>query len=510
MITKKLVMTLAVVSFVAACAKKNDDHGTVPAVPQANSPLQTADGTTTAPKVPNTGEAGKSQSPSAAQAAGAEKNKKQHAGSAQQKEARHGFGAKEAILPPEANYDYSGTADDNLNMVLAGLSSGNTDAETQADNNLKAKQISSASLVRGADGSVTVVLEVPESTVAVSSVQAAGAKKSLLEQQDVQDQNNDVESAQVAEVLGEASQVVKGDDLDQVAAKSATAISVQAQQQSGKKAETKSEKKSETAQAKAQPKQVKAQAKAQEKVATKQKTQAQKAPQFIKQHQIVLKGMILKNQEARLYASNSLSKNLGTQASLKCYDADGGCNTAVVTVNFGDIKKEQKVQIIFRTSVFNYSVKYPNTQIRDSLYEKFIGLFKNSRYADKIANQESNLLKFRKMESFEVINGRSAVKVTLQSYENEILTFKFAGLKDDQQGGFNEVIDKNVSLEDGLTLAQGETFSTQLSDAISEARLVGNNGRGVFNLSLKMKALESSNDDTVDLTLTRTQSKIKY
>lgn len=502
--TKKLVMTLAVVGFVAACAKKNDDHSAVGATPQANSPVQS---TTTPPgaKVPNTGDAGKQGAPQdqgaagAAQAAGAQTKK------TKSKKAAPGFGDKEAILPAEAHYEYSGTADDKLNMVLTSLSKGTTDAETEADNNLKAKQISGAKLVRGADGAITVVLDVPETTlnssIFSSSNEIAKRTKSASLVSNTAEASDVAEASaeEINQALGESTQVVR-DELGLVVKKPAATKTAPAKPEA--KEVTKSDNK-----AKSKSKESKQALKKNNK-STKQKN-SEEAPQPIKQQQIVLKGRMVKGQQAELFAANLLGKKLGAQALLKCLDANGGCDTSVLTLNFGDIRKEQKVQVIFRTSSFNYSVKFPDTQIRSSLYEKFVGLFMNSRYTNLPA-EEKNVLKLRKMESFEVINGRSAVKVTLQSLENEILTFKFAGLKDDQQGGFNEAVDKQVTLEDGLTLAQGESFSTQLGQAISEARLVGNDGRGEFKLSLKMKELESSNDDTVDLTLTRTQNKIKY
>lgn len=498
--TKKLVMTLAVVGFVAACAKKNDDHSAVGATPQANTPVQS---TTNPPgaKVPNTGngEAGKQATPQgskdqgSAQAAGASAKKAKA-----KKGAAPGFGEKEAILPAEANYEYTGTADDKLNMVLTSLSKGTTDAETEADNNLKAKQISGAKLLRGADGAITVVLDVPETTLtSSSSTEIAKRKKSASLVEDTSEASDVAQqSAQdIQQALGESTQVVR-DELDLVVKKPAPTKTAQSAVKQQTKKETSSESKSNKQASKKHNKSIK-------------HKDSEEALEPIKQQQIVLKGRMAKGQQAELFAANLLGKKLGAQALLKCLDANGDCDTSVLTLNFGDIRKEQKVQVIFRTSSFNYSVKFPDTQIHTILFKKFVGLFMNSRYAN-LPPDERNVLKLRQMESFEVINGRSGIKVTLQSLENEIMTFKFAGLKDDQQGGFNEAVDKQLTLEDGLTLAQGESFSTQLGQSISEARLVGNDGRGVFKLSLKMKELESSNDDTVDLTLIRTQNKIKY
>jgi hypothetical protein len=225
------------------------------------------------------------------------------------------------------------------------------------------------------------------------------------------------------------------------------------------------------------------------------------AQQVMVADQIVLKAGQTSTGEIHLQALNPLARALKVSGEMKCLDAGESCDTSVVTVYFGDKKNQRQVQILFRTSSFEYHVKYPSPN-GDSLYSKFLALFMNSRYAKGPDSQEPNLLRHKEVESFEVINGRSGAKVTMITNEDEMLMFRFA-LPMQKKGA-------ELKVPVDISVPRGSKYKTALASAISSATLVGNDGRGSFTLSLEMKAFPGATPDSAfDMVIERTQKSIQ-
>lgn len=170
--------------------------------------------------------------------------------------------------------------------------------------------------------------------------------------------------------------------------------------------------------------------------------------------------------------------------TLKCMDLDGGCDTTFVRLRLGYTGSSSIVNLVFRNSAADLFVKFPDVRSENAEY-----LFLQEFVTNTIRQiQIPNRIKTVRMNSWEVVNGRSGVMVSVKGFNNELLGFASPLLAPEAGTGVNINASRLAKdKDDSLDLLDWDRAQLNYANSIGEARLVANNGLGQVRLLLKMR-----------------------
>lgn len=184
---------------------------------------------------------------------------------------------------------------------------------------------------------------------------------------------------------------------------------------------------------------------------------------------------------------------------VKCVDEDGECNVAYAKIKLAG----GYTRIIFRNSLSNLHFLVQENIEGNSNFSLF------SSYALNAGNQVETAAKFSDLElsSFEVINGRAAMGALLMADDSEMIGMSIPLVVSGRNSEVNASVAKVADLSKNYDIAKLEgTYSTNLSQRISEIKLVNNNGLGQFKLQIKLGTPQKP--ASVWIVVARTQTKI--
>lgn len=196
-------------------------------------------------------------------------------------------------------------------------------------------------------------------------------------------------------------------------------------------------------------------------------------------------------------------KSTGARAiegTLKCVDLDGGCDNTFVRVKIGTSPTSAIVNLVFRNSTADLYVHFAaqNSSNPEFLWMK--EFFVNSIQQLDVMNR----IKTVRMSSWEVVNGRSGVAVSMKGVNNELLAFAGPLLAPEAGTGVNVNLSRIAKdQEDTLDLISLDNTKLTYANSIGEARLVANNGLGQIRLLLKMRKRGAYAQDQFTVTLMR-------
>ncbi len=177
---------------------------------------------------------------------------------------------------------------------------------------------------------------------------------------------------------------------------------------------------------------------------------------------------------------------------LKCLDADGGCQNAYIKIKFSTAY----ARIIFRNTYAdnNFSI-YTNEQaaapnLNFDLWKSYI-LNKTSGAA--VAQK----IDYVQVSSFEVLNGKSAMGVLVMSKDKEAVGLSVPLLAAEKGTTVSVPVTKISDL--GRSFDGASNASQKLSQALSSARLVANNGLGQLRLLLNFSQNEADSKIWMDI-----------
>lgn len=172
------------------------------------------------------------------------------------------------------------------------------------------------------------------------------------------------------------------------------------------------------------------------------------------------------------------------EGTLKCMDLDGGCDTTFVRLRLGYTGSSSIVNLVFRNSAADLLVKFPDVRSENAEY-----LFLQEFVTNTIRQiQIPNRIKTVRMNSWEVVNGRSGVMVSVKGFNNELLGFASPLLAPEAGTGVNINASRLAKdKDDSLDLLDWDRAQLNYANSIGEARLVANNGLGQVRLLLKMR-----------------------
>lgn len=187
------------------------------------------------------------------------------------------------------------------------------------------------------------------------------------------------------------------------------------------------------------------------------------------------------------------------EGTLRCMDYDGGCDTSLVKIKLGG----SAADVVFRTTNADlyFSLPAPERSSGNPEFERVQNMALNTI---RRIYSDDNRAKSARMNSWEVVNGRSGFNVSIKTFENEVLAFAGPLLVPRSGTAVNVVLAKiGKDSEDSLELLSRQNSSLKMANTMGDARLVANNSLGQLRLSLKMRKRSSYSQDQMEVTFMR-------
>lgn len=191
------------------------------------------------------------------------------------------------------------------------------------------------------------------------------------------------------------------------------------------------------------------------------------------------------------------------EGTLKCLDLDGGCENSFARLKIGSTGSSAIINLVFRNSSADLYFHLPAANSH-SQNPEFIQLQEYALNTIQKINTNDRIKSVR-MSSWEVVNGRSGVTLSVKGYNNELLAFAGPLLAPESGTGVNVALSRIANeQEDTLNLISLENTKLTYANFIGEARMVANNGLGQVRVALKMRKRGSYAQDQFAVTFMRT------
>ena len=223
-----------------------------------------------------------------------------------------------------------------------------------------------------------------------------------------------------------------------------------------------------------------------------------------KNENILLAGALDARGTTKLVATNS---KMAISGHLVCMDQnEKTCFTAYVRLSINEAGKKAIVGVISRKTNANYDFKMPKTMSGNGSFEKLVKMFDNTSRGIKGSNSVKTVI----VESFEVINGRSGLRVTVLSQEGEMISAS-GPLLGANDGDFLTNVRMNLSnlpLEDFAELKNPRaSYKTGIQKSLSQVRMIGNDGKR--EVALRYSFDNGRGEDSFNVVFKRTRNEIK-
>ncbi len=177
----------------------------------------------------------------------------------------------------------------------------------------------------------------------------------------------------------------------------------------------------------------------------------------------------------------SSQENHSIRGILMCLDrTDKTCYSARIRLEIGQPGSRAIVHLIYRRTSANFDYHLPTAVSNNSEFVRLVDLFYNA----EDHNGRSNSLRSALIDTFEVINGRSGLRVSLTSNENELITAS-GPLVNASQGSVS--LDRERNFDDLVDLKEGHSFKRRMHDTISNVILTGNDASREITLSFAVR-----------------------
>jgi hypothetical protein len=208
----------------------------------------------------------------------------------------------------------------------------------------------------------------------------------------------------------------------------------------------------------------------------------------------------------RLVRAGNGEKTTGTRAlegTWKCVDFDGGCENVFVRLKIGTSPDSAIINVVFRTSTTDLWFSLPAVENQSSNRE-FLLLKELAINTIQKNRKSENRLRSATMKSWEVVNGRSGVTLTMKAYNGELLAFAGPLLAPEAGTGVNIRLARLAAeQEDSLDLITVGSNKLNYQNYLGDARLVANNGLGQVRIALKMRKRVNYPQDQFAITFMR-------
>lgn len=192
-----------------------------------------------------------------------------------------------------------------------------------------------------------------------------------------------------------------------------------------------------------------------------------------------------------------------------CMDADQTqCTTSHARLEIGEVGRRAIVNIIFRNTNLKITGNFPASVRTIREMEDFYALIKNT----ELKRVCDNSLQAGRLETTEIIQGKSVYKVFLKSYGNELIMMA-GDLRKSQNGHLNIRASREISESDLINMEQNTRYKTRIHETLGNLRLVQNSGLGnlVFNADFtsRVGAQQNGTNSTVEIKIDRKQTVLR-
>ncbi|MGZ3771524.1 MAG: hypothetical protein ACXVCP_18200 [Bdellovibrio sp.] len=198
-------------------------------------------------------------------------------------------------------------------------------------------------------------------------------------------------------------------------------------------------------------------------------------------------------------------KSTGTRAltgTLKCVDLDGGCETTFVRLKINGASSSAIINLIFRNSSADLYFYLPSDQEQSSNPEFLT-------FQDYILNSIKQIdtkdkIKTVRMNSWEVVNGRSGINLSIKGYNDELVAFSGPLLAPEVGNAVNVVLSRvNYDQDSSKDMVSSKNTKLNYANSIGDARITANNGLGQVRIQLKMRKRGDYAQDVITVTFMR-------
>ena len=207
--------------------------------------------------------------------------------------------------------------------------------------------------------------------------------------------------------------------------------------------------------------------------------------------------------------TSKLRSRDGINAELVCMDAPiSGCEVALVSLKLGS----GDVKIIFRKTAVQIDDDFGRKQCMTQACEDIYAMFRQSDAAVGIVDVKT--IANSKMETVEVINGKSTFRTIIRTRGNtrggQVEGIMIAGdlLNQDLNPVMNIPAVREFNAND-IPDFLGFNIQTNMHRAMSDVRIVGNDGIGSITVNVNMKMLENGSNDSFSMKMTRLGNDIR-
>lgn len=213
---------------------------------------------------------------------------------------------------------------------------------------------------------------------------------------------------------------------------------------------------------------------------------------------VVLRGAMGLEKSQRMMSSKKSVKG-----SIQCLDFNPGakCVNALAKIK----TENGSAVIILRNSIVDLHFDMDLSDRVNYSYSNLRQFFVNSIQQIETENR----LDSRRLETFEVVNGRSGFSLTMMGFNKEFLGFSGALLAPSSGSAVNLplVSLKSSSAESQNLLSSGK-ISLKFADSVVDAKVINNNGLGQLRLALKIADLGKDESNMMTVVASRRVKKI--
>ncbi len=190
------------------------------------------------------------------------------------------------------------------------------------------------------------------------------------------------------------------------------------------------------------------------------------------------------------------------KGSLVCLDLNvRTCYVAAIRLEIGHSGGKSVVRVISRKTNANFDFRLPRQYVQGAReFNRLVEMFANTEQK----NGQRNSLRRVLVETFEVINGRSGVKMSLVSNENEVIVGS-GPLLGSTGGGVvtNVEFGRDQHLDDLVDYENGRNFKAGIHDSIQDFRMIGNNGKKEIAILFTVRPGSDGREESLRVTFLR-------
>lgn len=197
-------------------------------------------------------------------------------------------------------------------------------------------------------------------------------------------------------------------------------------------------------------------------------------------------------------------------ATAKCLDKVVGnkatCETVHARIELGKKGQRSFVNVIFRRTNVKLAAQFAEKKCATQECEELYNVFAISQLNNQAVynvDRDSARLKSAKLETFEVLNGRSGMKLSMITRGNELMNVSGELLRNSSS------VSASTEVSYADQSASGKNYKTRLNDKIKDAAIVANNAKGQISVALTVGDERRNVSDKFEIQVERISKDIE-